>query len=76
MNKATLTKELMALTPAERIELAMALWDSIEPQDLPPLTDEQISEAEHEWTEHQRDPTSAVSLEEMRNWLKSRRNDP
>jgi putative addiction module component (TIGR02574 family) len=73
MNKATLRKELMALAPAERIELAMALWDSIEPQNLPPLTDEHIAEAEREWVEHQKDPTSAVPLEEVRSWLRSRR---
>ena len=33
MNKATLRKELMELSPAERLELIGELWDSIPPQD-------------------------------------------
>ena len=62
----------MELTPAERLDLAMDLWESIEPKDLPPLTDEQIAEVEQEWAAHQKDPTSAVPWEEARNWLQSR----
>ena len=40
MNKALLA-ELMELSPAERLELVEELWDSIPPEDLPPLTEEQ-----------------------------------
>ncbi len=43
MNRALLV-ELMKLTPAERIQLAEDLWDSISPEEMPPLSDEQISE--------------------------------
>jgi len=38
MNKALL-KELMELTPEERIQLAEDLWDSISAEEVPPLTD-------------------------------------
>jgi putative addiction module component (TIGR02574 family) len=72
MNKALL-KELMDLPPAERLQLVEELWDSIEPQDLPPLTDEQIKEIEQDWADHKRDPSSAVPWEEVRSWLRSRR---
>jgi putative addiction module component (TIGR02574 family) len=71
MNKALL-KELMDLTPAERLQLVEELWDSIEPQDLPPLTDRQIEEIEQDWADHKRDPSSAVPWEEVRRWLRSR----
>ena len=43
MNKALLT-ELLELTPAERIQLAEDLWDSIAPEEMPTLTDEQQQE--------------------------------
>ncbi len=72
MNKATLRKELMELSPAERLELITELWDSIPPQEVPPLTAEQIAEAEQEWAEHQKDPSTALPWDEVRNWLRSR----
>jgi putative addiction module component (TIGR02574 family) len=71
MNKALL-QELMKLTPAERVELAMDLWDSIPPEDLPPPTPEQIAEVERRLEEHQRDPSSAIPLEEVMTQLRAR----
>jgi putative addiction module component (TIGR02574 family) len=61
MNKALLA-ELMELTPAERIELAEELWDSISPEEMPPLTDEQ-QEIERRLAEHARDPSRASTWE-------------
>ena len=71
MNKALL-KELMDLPPAERLQLVEELWDSIQPQDLPPLTDREVEEIEQDWADHKRDPSSAVPWEEVRSWLRSR----
>ena len=71
MNKALL-KELMDLPPAERLQLVEDLWDSIQPQDLPPLTDREVEEIEQDWADHKRDPSSAVPWEEVRSWLRSR----
>jgi putative addiction module component (TIGR02574 family) len=71
MNKALLV-ELMKLTPAERIQLAEDLWDSIAPEEMPPLTDEWQQEIERRLAEHQKDPTTAVPWEEVRSWLWSR----
>jgi len=71
MNRALLV-ELMKLTPAERIQLAEDLWDSISPEEMPPLSDEQISEINRRLAEHQKDPTTALPWEEVRSCLWSR----
>ena len=58
MNKALL-KEALELTPAERIErieLVGEIWDSIPPQDMPPLTEEQKQEIERRYEAMVRDP--------------------
>jgi len=65
MNKALL-KELMELTPEERIQLAEDLWDSIEPQDMTPLTSEQKLELNRRIEEHRRNPDRASSWEEVK----------
>ena len=73
MNKSLL-QELLHLTPAERIELAQELWDSIPPasNDLPPLTAEQKAEIERRLAEHERDPGRAASWEEVQARLQVR----
>ena len=71
MNKALL-KELMELTPEERIQLAEDLWDSIAADEMPPLTDEQMEEMDRRFAEHERDPSSALPWEDVRKWLWSR----
>jgi putative addiction module component (TIGR02574 family) len=65
MNKA-LWDELMKLSPAERIQLAQDLWDSIAEEEMPPLTPEQIEEIERRPAEHEKDPGSAIPWEEVR----------
>lgn len=65
---ADLLNELLKLTPAERIELAEDLWDSVaaNPQDLPPLTAQERAEIDRRLAEHEREPETAVSWEEVR----------
>jgi putative addiction module component (TIGR02574 family) len=65
MNKA-LWDELMKLSPAERIQLAQDLWDSIAEEEMLPLTPEQIEEIERRLAEHEKDPGSAIPWEEVR----------
>jgi len=65
MNEALL-RELMKLGPEERIQLAQDLWDSIAPEDMPPLTSVQIQEMERRLAEHEKDPARAVAWEEVR----------
>lgn len=73
MNKSLLN-ELLQLTPAERIELAQDLWDSIEPgaEDVLQLTQEQMKEIDRRLAEHERDPGSALPWEEVRARLRAR----
>jgi putative addiction module component (TIGR02574 family) len=71
MNKALL-KELMELTPEERIQLAEDLWDSISAEEVPPLTDEQMAEMDRRLAEHERNPSSALPWGDVREWLWSR----
>jgi putative addiction module component (TIGR02574 family) len=71
MNK-TLLKELLELTPAERIDLAVELWDSVAPDKVPPLTAEQMDELDRRLTEHDKVPGRGTSWEEVRARLRAR----
>lgn len=71
MNKALL-KELLELTPEERIELAEDLWDSIEPEEIPPLTAEQKHELERRYAEHIRNPGRGSRWEDVKTRLLAR----
>lgn len=66
-------ENLLKLSVAERIQLAEDLWDSVaaEPEALP-LTDAQKTEIENRLTEHDRNPESAISWEEVRGRLRKR----
>lgn len=66
MGRAELRSELMKLTPAERIQLAQDLWDSIAEQELPPLSDEEKEELDRRYAEHLRDPDSALKWEDVK----------
>lgn len=65
--------ELFELSPAERIQLAQDLWDSLadEPE-LLPFTQEQLQELERRLAEHQRDPSSTVPWDVARTRLRKR----
>jgi putative addiction module component (TIGR02574 family) len=67
-----LLAELLELSPAERIDLIGDLWDSLEADDLPPLTDDQIKEMERRLAEHHANPDDAISWEEFRAELRAR----
>ena len=60
------------LTPAERIELAIALWDSL-PDDSaePPLTDAQRAELARRVEAYRRDPSAGASWAEVRDRIRS-----
>ena len=69
-----LLEELLRLSPAERIQLAEDLWDSVaaSPDSMPGLTESQIAECERRLAEHDRDPSTASPWEEVRARLWSR----
>jgi len=66
MRRAELWSELMKLTPAERIELAQDLWDSIAQHDPPPLSEEEKQELNRRYAEYLRDPSTAITWEELK----------
>lgn len=71
MLRDTLTK-LLELPAAERVELAMALWDSLTPAEQEAefdLTPEQRAELDRRLAEHIADPTSAIPWDEVRRKL-------
>ncbi len=74
MNKVLLWKELMKLSPTERIELAQDLWDSIAPDEMPPLSPDEIAELDRRIAEHERNPGRASPWEEVRARLWARYN--
>lgn len=71
MNKRLLD-ELLDLPPAERLELIGDLWDSLEPSDLPPLTEEQIKELDRRLADHEAHPEKAIPWPEVRARLRAR----
>ena len=71
--KKALLQELLQLSPAERVEIAQELWDSVDEVELPPLTPEQMQEIDRRIAEHERDPSRAIPWEEVRERLWPRR---
>ncbi len=71
MNALSLT-ELLKLSPAERMQLAQDLWDSIPEAEGPPLSEDQVREIERRLAAHDVDPDSAISWEQVRERLRTR----
>ena len=71
MLRDTLTK-LLELPATERVEIAMALWDSLTPAEQEAefeLTPEQRAELDRRLAEHIGDPASAIPWDEVRRKL-------
>jgi len=71
MLRDTLAK-LLELPAKERVELTMALWDSLTPAEQEAefeLTPEQRAELDRRLAEHIADPASALPWEEVRRKL-------
>jgi putative addiction module component (TIGR02574 family) len=60
------------LTPAQRVELAIALWDSL-PDDSaePPLTDAQRAELARRVEAYRRDPSAGAPWDEVRERIRN-----
>ena len=71
MTRAILN-ELLKLSPAERIELALDLWDSVESEEPTPLTTEQMQEMERRYADHLLHPEKASTWEEVKARLMAR----
>jgi putative addiction module component (TIGR02574 family) len=78
MNKSLLLDELMQLSPAERLDIADRLWESVDPNDpaladdLAPLTEEQMAEIDRRLAEHERNPERAKPWNEVLARLRAR----
>jgi putative addiction module component (TIGR02574 family) len=66
--------DVFKLTPAERIQLAEDLWDSVaaNPESLPPLTEAQNAEIEKRLAKYAESPSSASDWSATRARLWSR----
>ncbi len=62
-------EELLKLPVAERYDIAVALWDSIEEEDLP-VTDEEKAFAEMRLQEHLNNPQDVIKWEDARAQIK------
>ncbi len=70
-----LLNELLKLSPAERIELACDLWDSVGANEMPPLSAEQMQEVERCLAELECDPGKGSTWEEVKARLLARYRD-
>jgi putative addiction module component (TIGR02574 family) len=66
--------DLLKLPPAQRVEIALALWDSLADAELDalvPLTEDQKAELDRRLTAHEQDPGSAIPWDQVRRDLLS-----
>lgn len=68
----SLRRQVFALTPEEKIDLAVELWDSIAQDDFPPIDDELKQELDRRLEEHEKDPSRASPWEEVKERLLAR----
>jgi putative addiction module component (TIGR02574 family) len=64
--------KLLELSATDRVDLAMALWESLTPAEQEAefdLTPEQRAELDRRLAEHMADPASAIPWEEVRRKL-------
>ena len=67
-------EDLLKLPPSDRVDLALALWESLNDADRAAevaLSPEQESELDRRLTKHTADPASTVPWEEVRRKLKN-----
>jgi putative addiction module component (TIGR02574 family) len=67
--------DLLKLPPAERAELAIALWESLSDRQRAAelmLTPEQEAELDRRWARHLAEPDSALPWDEVKRKLRGR----
>ena len=69
MTKAEIRHQALAtLSPEERVELAVELWESLDPADLA-VPDWHLDVVRERLEQHRRDPESALPGDELLAWL-------
>lgn len=69
---STSLSELLKLPAAERVKLAMALWESLSGAERDAelaLSPEQQAELDRRWAEHLKNPDSAIPWDQVRRKL-------
>ena len=72
----TIEQTIQAITNLpveERLRVAEALWDSFSESDLPPLSEDQRAELTRRMAEHDADPASALTREQVEKQLRELR---
>ena len=72
----TIEQTIQAITNLpveERLRVAEALWDSFSESDLPPLSEDQWAELNRRMAEHDADPASALTQEQVEKQLRELR---
>jgi putative addiction module component (TIGR02574 family) len=72
MNAAALDEAIIHLSGSEKLALIEKLWNSIDADDLtvPP---EVATELDRRWAEHLRDPSTALTLDQLLTRVEERR---
>ena len=74
MTKAEIRDEaLTRLSPQERVDLAVELWESLGPEELD-VPDWHLAIVRERLEEHRRDPDGALPGEELLAWLRKPRS--
>jgi putative addiction module component (TIGR02574 family) len=64
MNATLLDETITRLTPDEKLALIGKLWASLDPDALP-VPSAVTAELDRRWTEHLRNPSAALTLDEL-----------
>ncbi len=65
-------KELLSLPANEKVALAGELWNSVEDEELMPVTDEEVAFAEERLKMHEANPNEGMSIEEFKKYFAER----
>lgn len=63
------------LSVAQRLELIGDIWDSIEAEQMPPLTEEQRAELDRRIADHEQTPECAIPWEQVKSEIKQQLRD-
>jgi len=72
MNLQQTIHDLTSLNVEDRVRIAQSLWDSIPPETEVTVSAEQKQELMRRLAEHDANPESSISLEELQRQLKDR----
>jgi putative addiction module component (TIGR02574 family) len=65
--------QVLALSPAEKLDLIDELWESVEAElDDPEISDDEKRLLDERWKEHLADPDKALTLEQLQEALDQR----